>query len=207
MAKVHRWLAIKARTSLPEKMTQGLLLCKQPQRKKKAAEPFKGCLYFLWEAPNAPIVCFSSCIPFWGGGNTQTHNTTNPTYILYPIMKEPNAQMASRTLAVCALRLIPSRQRRTRTGSWKGLPKGQWSSFNTSSTETFWLSGTVPVPGFSGYQGEKKKSCCFFKNTCSSEKASFRSFEKAAQRFPDCRSQIFLVPGSQLHIRTWQWDD
>lgn len=33
MAKVHRRLAIKGRTSLLGKMTQGLLLCKQPQKK------------------------------------------------------------------------------------------------------------------------------------------------------------------------------
>lgn len=33
MVKVHRRLAIKGRTSLLGKMTQGLLLCKQPQKK------------------------------------------------------------------------------------------------------------------------------------------------------------------------------
>lgn len=39
MAKVHRRLAIKGRTSLREKMTQGLLLCKQPQKKHRLLLP------------------------------------------------------------------------------------------------------------------------------------------------------------------------
>lgn len=44
MAKVHRRLAIKGRTSLREKMTQGLLLCKQPQKKHRL---LLRCLCFL----------------------------------------------------------------------------------------------------------------------------------------------------------------